>query len=169
MALPSKLKNMNIFINGDSYFGEASEVTPPKLTRQTEEWRGAGMDMPIKIDMGMEAMECEITIGGIATRIDRLFGAVEHDSEGLRIMGAYQDDDSGLVTACEIVVRGRIEEIDRGSMKPGDDTEHKYKVACSYYREIVDNQTIVEVDAVNGVFRVNGVDRYADIRSAIGA
>ena len=168
MGLPSKLKNMNLFVNGANYFGKAAEVTPPKLARKMEEWRGGGMDAAIKTDMGGEIPELEFTMGGLEPRLDKGFGATTHDAHQFRYVGAFQDDNTGKVRACEIVCRGRYEEIDRGTGKPGDDTEHKYKVPCSYYKEVVDNEIIIEIDVMNAVFRVGGVDRLAEIRNAIG-
>lgn len=168
MGLPSKLKNMNLFVNGQNYYGRSGEVTPSKKARKMEEWRGGGMDSAIKVDMGGEMMELEFTMGGLEPTLDKGFGAITHDAHQFRFVGAYQDDNTGQVRACEIVARGRYEEIDTGSAKPGDDTEHKYKVACSYYKEVVDNEIITEIDVMNAVFRVGGVDRLAEIRNAIG-
>ena len=52
MGFPSKLKNMNLFGNGDSYLGIVSEVTLPTLTQTLVDWRGGGMLGPIAADMG---------------------------------------------------------------------------------------------------------------------
>lgn len=43
MAMPRKLKLMNVFLNGYSYQGVAKSVTLPKLTRKLENYRGARM------------------------------------------------------------------------------------------------------------------------------
>lgn len=168
MGLAAKLKNMNIFREGASYLGIATEATLPKLSRKFEGFRAAGMDGEIDIDMGMEKLEFEWTLGGIVADAIGGFGALTHDAELLRFAGAYQSDDSGQVIPVEIVVRGRHQEIDMGNAKPGGDTEHKYKTSCSYYKLIVNGREIVEIDVPNMVFRVNGVDRLADQRAAIG-
>ena len=52
MALPSKLKNMNYFNEGNSYLGQIKTVTLPKLTRKTEDYRGGGMNATVKVDLG---------------------------------------------------------------------------------------------------------------------
>ena len=65
MALPRKLKNLNLFNDGVTYIGQVGEVTLPKLTRKMEEWRGGGMNAPIKMDQGMEALEIEAVCGGL--------------------------------------------------------------------------------------------------------
>jgi P2 family phage contractile tail tube protein len=63
---------------------------------------------------------------------------------------------------------GRYTEIDFGNGKPGDNSTHKYKVGCSYYRLIVDGVDWIEIDLINMIFIVFGVDRYAEIRAALG-
>lgn len=40
MALPRKLKRLNLFLNGDNWVGEAEDITPAKLSRKFEAYRG---------------------------------------------------------------------------------------------------------------------------------
>ena len=60
MALPRFLKNFDVTLSAFSFTQRAEEVTLPKVTVKTEEWRGAGMDAPIEIDMGLEKLEATI-------------------------------------------------------------------------------------------------------------
>ena len=168
MSIPKKLKNMNLFNEGRSYLGVIASVTLPKLTRKMEEWRGGGMDGSVKVDLGQDALEMEWTDGGIAEQALKQYGAASVNGLMLRFAGAYQADDTGQVSAVEVTVRGRHEEIDMGDGKPGDDSESKMKTACAYYRLVIDDQPVIEIDVLNGVFIVDGVDRYAEIRTAIG-
>ena len=66
MALPRKLKNMNLFNEGATYMGVAKSVTLPKLTRKMESWRGAGMNGPVKVDHGLgdDGLQLEWTLAG---------------------------------------------------------------------------------------------------------
>lgn len=169
MALPSKLKNMNLFLDGAGHLGMVSEVTLPKLAIKFEGWRGGGMLGEIPIDQGVDKLECEFTLGGLAETALAQFGATTHDAAQLRFAGAYQDEATGAVKALEAVCRGRYAEIDFGNAKPGGDTEHKAKLACSYYRLDIDGRTLIEIDLLGAVFIVDGIDRYAEIRAAIGA
>jgi P2 family phage contractile tail tube protein len=169
MALPRKLKNLNLFGNGESFLGQVVEVKLPTLTRSMEEYRGGGMSGPVKIDNGQEAIELESKFGGFMRSVMRDYGASRHDAAQLRFAGAYQRDDTGAVDAVEIVVRGRHEEIDAGTAKAGDDTEFTLKTACSYYKLVVNGETVIEIDMVNMVEIVEGVDRLAEQRRAIGA
>lgn len=169
MGFPSKLKNMNFFGDGESFLGTVAEVTPPKLVLKMEDYRGGGMLGPIGVDQGLEKFELEFKAGGILAGAVRQFGAVEHSAQLNRFAGAYQNDNTGGVEAVEIVTRGRIAEIDFGTAKPGDDTEHTFKVMCTYYKMTVAGVEWFEIDLAGAIFRVFGRDRYAEIRAAIGA
>ncbi|MCC2602740.1 phage major tail tube protein [Sphingopyxis yananensis] len=167
MALPHKLKNMNLYNDGVSYLGLVPEVSIPKLARKMEGYRG-NFDAEIPIDMGGEPIEFEWKASGLIEQIYGQFGMTTIDGVQLRWVGGYQDDQTGRYKTVEIVVRGRHGEIDPGSGKPGDDTEESVKTVCVYYKLTVDGRTLIEKDEMNLVFIVNGVDRLAEQRAAIG-
>jgi P2 family phage contractile tail tube protein len=166
--LPRKLKNMNIFNDAYSHLGVIGECTLPKIVHAMEDWRGGGMLGPIKIDNGIEALEFEWTLGGHDAFPIRQMGVTRHDGVLLRFMGAYQSDETGAVTAVEAVIRGRHQELDHGTQKPGEDTEQKIKTVVSYYKLISNGTELYEIDMLAGIYRVGGVDRYAQIRAALG-
>lgn len=170
MALPRKLKNMNLFNDGESYVGLARSVTLPTLARKMEAYRGAGMNGPVKSDLGMsdDGIQLEWTTGGLDVQVFRQFGIVRADGVLLRFAGAYQRDDTGEVSAVEVVVRGRHEEIGMGDAESGEGTEQTVTTTCSYYKLTVDNEVLVEIDILNMVEMVNGEDRLAEQRAAIG-
>ena len=168
MGLPAKLKNFNVFNDGLSYLGTVAEVALPKLSRKMEEYIAGGMSGPIEIDYHNEKIEMDWTAGGLVVDALAQYGAVQHNTVQLRFAGAYQHDDTGDVDSVEIVVRGRHKEIDPGTAKVGDKTEHKFKTTCSYYKLMVNGVDIMEFDFINGIEIIGGVDRTADMRRAIG-
>ncbi len=170
MALPKKLKMMNLFNEGNSYLGQTGEVTIPKLVRKLEDWRGGGMNGNVKIDLGLgdDITEFNWKLGGIDDLIIEQWGAATVSANMLRFAGSYQRDDTGETTAVEIVVRGRHEEIDFGNQKAGDDTETSVKTIWSYYKLSIDNVVKVEIDIPNMIEMVNGVDLNAKHRANIG-
>jgi P2 family phage contractile tail tube protein len=167
MALPRKLKNFNLFVDGETFAGIATEVTLPKLTRKMEAIRAAGMNGEIDADLGMEKLELEWTCGGHVRQVYQQFGISRADGLLLRFAGAYQRDDTGLITPVEVVVRGRHSEIDPGNAKSGDDTELKVKSSLSYYKLMENGSTVIEIDLINMVEIVDGVDNLALQRAAI--
>ncbi|QIE87026.1 phage major tail tube protein [Pseudomonas nitroreducens] len=170
MAMPRKLKNMNLFNDANSFLGVSKSVTPPKLARKMESFRAAGMNGPVEADLGFsdDGLVIEFTQGGLDVITIKQFAAATVTAVPLRWAGAYQQDDSGEVTAVEIVVRGRVKEIDMGDAKPGEDTEHKFTVTCSYYKLTVGGEEVVEIDLLNFIEKVDGKDMLAEQRKAIG-
>lgn len=170
MGLPRKLKNMNLFNDGENYQGVVEEVTLPKLTRKLEAYRGGGMNGAVQIDMGLDdgALDMEITLGGIEAQIYKQWGIVQVDGVQLRFAGFYQRQDTKESTACEIVVRGRLSEIDPGSAKAGENTQVKFSFKPAYYKLTWDGTDLIEIDVVNMVEKVDGEDRMSDERAALG-
>jgi uncharacterized protein len=168
MSLPRKLKNFILFNDGNGYLGEVPEASPPKLTRKMEEYRAGGMNGPIQLDHGMEALEMEWTAAGYMRSLFSQWGTPTHDGVLLRFAGALQADDAALATPVEIVVRGRHQEIDFGTAKAGENTEIKVKSALSYYKLTMDGSVLIEIDFVNLIEIVDGVDRLAQTRLALG-
>ena len=162
MAMPRKLKNMNLFNDANSYLGVSKAVTLPKLARK--------MNGPVEADLGFsdDGIVVEFTQGGLDVIGIKQFAAASATAVPLRWAGAYQQDDTGEVTAVEVVARGRVKEIDMGDAKPGEDTEHKFTVTCSYYKLIVGGEEIVEIDLLNFIEKVDGKDMLAEQRKAIG-
>lgn len=170
MAMPRKLKNMNLFNDGNSHVGVAKTITLPKLVRKTEDLRAAGMNAEVAADLGMDgtALVLEHTYAGIEYQSYRQFGISKADGVPLRFAGAYQRDDTGEVDAVEVVCRGRHTEIDPGNSEPGADTEHKVTTRLTYYKLTVNGEVLVEIDILNFVEIVDGVDRLAEQRAALG-
>ena len=168
MALPAKLKNFNLFNEGQNYIGQVDEIVLPKLTAKMEEWRGGGMDIPVDIDLGMEKLTMEWTLGGYEAQVLRQFGAMTHGAFGLRFAGAVQSDDVAEVKAVEIVVRGRHSEIDFGTAKAGEDTKKKITTSLSYYKLTLNGEELVEIDALNMIKRIGGTDLSQGLRAALG-
>ncbi|MDB5725472.1 MAG: Phage major tail tube protein [Novosphingobium sp.] len=168
MGLPAKLKNFNMFSDGNSWLGLVAELSLPKLSMAMEKWRGGGMLAEVDIAMGLEALEMEIKLGGLVVQVLRQFGASGLAAVLLRFVGAYQDDLTGGVTAAELVVRGRHSEIDPGNAKAGDNTEWTVKSSLVYLKWTVAGRVEIEVDVINNIFIVDGVDRMAEIRLALG-
>ncbi|ATI81454.1 phage major tail tube protein [Sphingobium yanoikuyae] len=168
MGLPRILKNMNFYNEGFAYGGEAKTVTLPTLTRKLEEYRGGGMGGPVQIDMGMEAMELSATFGGPVRDVLRQWGTPTVDGVYLRFAGSYQQDDSAGVDTIEVIVRGRYSEIEMGDQEVGEAGEFSITMAVAYYKLIWNGRTEIEIDPMNMVEIVGGVDLSAQLRASVG-
>jgi len=168
MAMPRKLKNFNVFHNGESFVGECEEMTLPKLTRKLEEYRAGGMNGPVDIDLGAEKMELEATYGGIMRAIFKEWGITSISGVLLRFAGAFQRDADSDTDSVEVIVRGRHTELDMGNAKAGDNSQFKVKTSISYYKLSVNGEVWCEIDHENFIEVIFGVDRLAGQRRAMG-
>jgi len=166
--LPNKLKDFNLFGDGNSWQGQIPELTLPELARTVEEYRAGGMDGKLEIDMGQEAITFEWTAAGWIDGIVDHYGAAKHDAGLLRFTGSYESDETADGRAVEIVVRGRHKQVAMGDAKPGDNNQIKITTSASYYKLSVDGQEQIEIDIPGNVFVVNGEDRLADRRARLG-
>lgn len=169
--LPRVLKNMSLFIDGESYIGRVDSVTLPKLSRKMESWRAGGMAGAASIDLGFDddALKSNFSIGGHVKELLLKVGAVNLDGVQMRFAGAYQDDASGNYSKVEIIMRGRFQEVDRGDQKVGEKGDGmKVSVNNTYYKETVDGTIVQEIDALNFIHNVNGVDMLKEQRDALG-
>ena len=168
MAMPRKLKNLNLFNDGNTYIGQVAEVTLPKLARKTEDYRGGGMNGPVASDLGMEKLEMKWTASGYIESLLAQWGKQTVSGVLLRFAGALQADDSAEVTSLEVTVRGKHTELDFGKAEAGGKTEIQVSSALSYYKLNLNGQTIIEIDFVNMIEIVDGTDLMADVRTALG-
>ncbi|ADW72340.1 MULTISPECIES: phage major tail tube protein [Rahnella] len=168
MALPKKLKYLNLFNDGNSYLGLVSSLTLPKLTRKLQNYRGGGMSGSVAVDFGLDddALTLEWSIGGLDELVLQQWGSTSDIP--LRFAGSLQRDDTGDVSAVEVMMRGRHKEFDFGEYKQGEDTETKVTTQCTYFKLTIDGKELIEIDTVNMVEVVNGVDRLAEHRTALG-
>lgn len=167
MGLPRTLVNINAYARGMSFLGVIAEFEQPKLAIATEDWRGGGMPGSVKLDKGLEPMEATLTMGGHEKALIREFGTTSVEGTRLRLVAAYRADDGSAAQAVEIYLGGRFTEIDMGKDKPGDQTEHKFTCAVAYYRRVVDGRTELLIDMMQGIFEVDGIDRYAEIMAIL--
>ena len=135
-----------------------------------ESYRGGGMNGPVKADLGFsdDGIQLEWKTGGLDLISLRQFGMVKASGVLLRFTGTFQQDDTEEMSAVEVVVRGRHETIEMGDAQPGEDTEHGMTTTCSYYKLTVDGEDIIEIDLLNFIEKVNGVDMLEKQRAALG-
>lgn len=167
MAARDILKNINLFVDGRGYAGEIQDYNPPDLSLQIEDHRAGGMDAPIGLDMGMEALETSFNLTAYDADVLRLFGVSEGNKVPFTARGALESYD-GTVKAVIHTMRGKITKLARGTWAPGTKPALQVTMRLDYYKEEHDGQTLHEIDIENMKRVINGTDRLSEQRSALG-
>lgn len=167
MALPTLWKGFNVFIEGQNLHGIVADVTPPKITFKTEDWQAGGIVAPVKVEQGLEGLEASFSLGGFSREImAEMGGAI--NGKTLRVQGALQCDDQENYIELVAEMRGRITEADAGTVKQADNGEHKFTMPLTYYRLVVNGKEVIEVDVLGAKCVIDGQDKYAEMRKALG-
>ena len=165
--IPQMLSNTNLFVGGVSFSGDVPSLTLPKLTVKTEAHRGGGMAGEIEMDMGLEKLEASWTSTGVRREAMKYFGLSDQTACDAVFRGAFKGI-KGQITPVIATLRGMLKEVDPGDWKAGDKAEMKYAMAVTYYKLEIDGSVMYEIDMVNCVRVINGVDQESAVRSALG-
>ena len=166
--LPRTLKNFNVFVDTHSWAGVAESVTIPKITKKTEDFRGAGMIGDVSLSMGYEKLEGEVVYAGFDVKQYRQLGVCGTSDLPVRFVGMYERQDNCTSQIVEIYTRGQAIELDPGDSKNGEKTEIKMSYNYTYYRMEVDGVVEVELDFINGVERFGETDVAKNIKELLG-
>jgi P2 family phage contractile tail tube protein len=166
--LPKILKNFAVFVDGRGYAGKVEEITLPKLTIKTEEYRAGGMDVPIAIDMGMEKLETDMTFSDYDSELFKLFGIISGNLVALTLRGALQEPDKTDAIPVVLHLRGTIRELDFGTWKAAEKATLKMAMDLRAYKLTYNNADVIEIDAENMIRKINGTDQLATFRTALG-
>lgn len=162
------LHNFHVHIDDRGYAGLAKEVTPPTITSKVLEIFAGGMAAPVDVPMGsFEKLEAEVVLLGQSPEVLKRMGVVQGSEVPLTVRGAMSDGD-GSQSNITLSMRGYITEISRGTWAAGEETPLTVKMAVHYYKEVQAGEEILEIDPVNMVLKVGGVDKLADMRTALG-
>ena len=165
MGYPRTIRNYNSFIDGISYFGRCIEAKLPALKLLTGSHRGAGMDAPIDIDLGMEGMMSELTFAEWAPELITMIGT--RTRLVLRPGEMGEQDFSAVGFAATLA--GRVTVVDPGNLKGGEEAPLKLTQSVDYYRLQREGEELFEIEVENGKRVIDGVDQLADLRRAMGA
>lgn len=164
--IPRVLKNFSLFVDGRGLAGTVDTLTLPKLTLKTEEYRGGGMDAPVELDMGMEKLEGTFALAEYNPDMMALYGLASPNTQ-LTARGAMRRDGEDAV-AVVVNMTGQVKEVDPGDWKAGDMSTGTFAYALRYLKITIGGRVVVEIDKVNMIRRIDGVDQLQSIRTAIG-
>lgn len=167
MAANGVIKNANFFLNGNSFAGQLVNVEPPKLTLTTEEFRAGGMNGPVELTTGHEALVFAAEIINFSAPVFQMFSLAEGANFSAHVRAAAEDW-NGKITPIRWEMRGKIKELDPQTITPGTSAKMKISMALDYYRLLHDNREIIEIDVMNMTQMINGVDVLYGVASALG-
>ena len=166
MAYPKVIRNHNVYVDGESYFGRATTTKLPVPSVMTAAHRGAGMEGPAGMDMGLEAMTLESEFAEWAAYLLGRLGTMTE----LVCRPAARADDEEEFTGYIVTAEGLVTTSSGETLTPGDINSSKLmlKMDVRRYRLEIDGRTVHDIDLVRGKRIIDGVDQVAGMRRAMG-
>jgi uncharacterized protein len=161
--IPRVLRNFGTFVNGFGYAGLIAEAELPEVAIKVEEFRGGGTDTPIELDMGMDVLNAKLTIAEYNPVLMGLVGSVAR----IQLRGALVRDSEAAVPML-VEMHGLFKKSTLGTWKPGDLSQNELEVSLRYIKIQISDTVVTEIDALNTVRIINGVDQLASQRAAMG-
>lgn len=167
--LPDKLNNFNVYDGKTKLVGVSSEITLPSFDPLTDTLSVAGMAGEIESEVigSFGSMKLEIPF----VNLSGSFFEFAASTNPVVIRGSMeifntqtQTKDSRQIT---ITVKGRTLNINPGNLKKGGKGEPKITKEITYIKIVINNETQLELDKLNSIFIMGGVDLLAKVRSQI--
>ncbi|GLQ20514.1 phage major tail tube protein [Algimonas porphyrae] len=164
IELPKVVSDFTAFIDGRGLAGRINEAKIPAIGLVTEEHTAGGMGGTVDIWMGLvEKMETEVTVDGMSAAFTEGLGRSDFP---LTLRGVLVNDD--VTEQAIFQTRGLYKKAEFGDLKRKDKGSQKLMATLSYFKATIGSVEIVEVDVINKIFIVDGVDRFAEHRAALG-
>ena len=171
MSAINTIFNSNVYVNGNSQLGRASEFKLPEIEISQDEYKGLGLVGTIKLPSGVEALEGEVTWNSF---YPDAFVQVYSPFKSVQLMvraNVQVFNASGLAEEVPMVtmVTATFSKNPLGTYKPKEKAEFASTYQATEIRQTIGGRETLYFNAFTNEYRVNGVDQLAKFRRNIGA
>lgn len=170
MKVDNGVTNFAVYEDATEFYGMA-EVTLPGISSITEEVKGAGISGTFNgAFVGhIEAMTLTLNFRSVTADAIRLAEPRNHQID-LRASQQAWDNASGRFkqTAVKHILMVTPTKLAPGKLAPASPAEASGEYAVTYFATYIDGVKKLEIDILNFIYFVNGVDYLADVRKALG-
>lgn len=166
----NRVVNANVYLDGDSFLGRCEEVTAPDVKVKMADHKGLGMYGTLELPAGVDKIEAKFKWASIypevAAKVADPFKVVAVQVRGS--IAVYNAQGRESEKPCVAHFRGVFKNLALGSYKQHDNVETSSDMTVYYAKWTVDGVDVIEVDVLENILKVNGVDALADYRANIG-
>ncbi len=166
----ARVSNARVYIDGTDFVAKAEEVDLPRIKFKTADAKGLGMYGEFETVVGLDKAEAKIKFNSVYPEFISL-ASDPFTTRTVIIRAPYQVESQRGVertASLKAEVRGKFKEFDTAKFKRAESAEAEATLSVIYYRLELDGQEIVEVDWMNNIYKINGVDILNNYRTAIG-
>ncbi len=167
--LPDKINNFNVYDGKTKLVGISAEITLPSFDPLTDTLNVAGMAGEIESEVigSFGSMKIEIPFENLFEN----FFAFAASTNPIVIRGSMEvfntKTQAKSLKPIVITVKGRTMNIKPGTFKKGGKGQPSVTKEITYIKIAIDNSTQLELDKLNSIFIMGGIDLLEQVRSQI--
>ena len=164
--IPEKINEYNAYLDGTKMIGVAAAGTLPGVNmKNTTRCRvGVNGELDSPTIGQFESMEQEIQFNTLYSSAMDMLSPLSTVNLTLRASQQVYDKQGGYnFKGLRVVEMGRVKTFNPGKVEKGEGMEAKVTLELTYLLVENDGSPLLEVDKLNGVYKVNGVDMLAGI------
>lgn len=164
------ITNAAIYLDGNSFFGRASEVDLGTVKAVMSDFQGLGMVGLVELPDGIDKLEGKITWNSqyadaakkIATPLKTVQLQCRSNVQVFNSQGLTAE--LPLVTLMTVMFK----EYGLGTFKPREKTTFETPFSATYVRQVLDGEEVLLLDYLANIYRVGGNDQLATYRRNLG-
>lgn len=166
----NQIVNANVYVNGNSQLGKASEIKIPDIEFESIEHKGLGLHGSIKLPAGVNAIEAEVTWESFYPELRAVLANPYKNAQLMCRSNLQQFNAQGLAAEVPLVTIMNV-----SASKIGG-TGHKNKENSEFtdtfnvfsIKQTAGGKEVLFIDVLANIYRVNGVDVLSQYRTNIG-
>lgn len=170
-TIPERLTAFRVFLDGTNDLKGTADIDLPSFENMKDTVKGAGIAGEYESPTLGHFGSSKLTLNW-RTVEKNLLAIMKQQSQRFDCRGAFQDYDAGAgeyrIRQVRVVVQGPPTTIKPGKFEVGATTGGTTEIEALYIKMSIDGKTVVEIDKLNFVCVIDGVDYMADIRAALG-
>ena len=170
MKVDESIINFAVYEDTTEFLGMA-EVALPEISRITAEISGAGINGSYNAPVvgHFEAMSMTLNFKTPSKEQYSLFENRVHTLD-LRVAQQQRDPATGVINTVAVkhVVGVTPVKLSPGKVAPSSTADGSGEFSVSYFATYIDGTKVTEIDLLNFICIVNGIDELADVRTALG-
>lgn len=167
----NRLTNANIYMDGNNLLGRAEEIQLPMVKHKMADHKALGMVGSAEFFAGIDKLESKIKWNSLYPEVLKKaanpFKSVQIQAraslETYNSMGKLAE-----VPAVAYLSR-TFKEFPLGNLKPQDNAEYETTMSVNYAKLVVAGEEIFEIDVLENIYKVDGLDVLTVYRANIGA
>ncbi len=169
MVFPEVINNFNVYNDANRVVGTTGEIKLPSLEALTAEISGAGIlgNYNTSVIGQFQSISMDVPFRMIDKDYFGMLNTGEQSKIVLRSSVQQRNRQTGgtlSTQAMRVVLRGHPTGSDMGTVKIGELMNASIKMEVTYFLIEMGGETMIELDKLNSIYKVNGKDLLAEIR-----